>query len=181
MRLLRAGDPREGESWGEPRPREARGPWGGGREPGPGNGSCRRPRNPEFTSEELPPHAPFGGGGKLRSRVPFRPGRSLDLEDRDGPGGTESEVRVDCAVLLGPRDWPRVASGRGSGDSDFRVRIFLWESWGGCRGAQEVEGCEACPRSPQARVLFALGLLFTGGSCWKRGFGWPNPVPGLPC
>lgn len=180
MRLLRAGDPREGESWGEPRPREARGPWGGGREPGPGNGSCRRPRNPEFTSEELPPHAPFGGGGKLRSRVPFRSGRSLDLEDRDGPGGTESEVRVDCAVLLGPRDWPRVASGRGSGDSDFRVRIFLWESWGG-RGAQEVEGCEACPRSPQARVLFALGLLFTGGSCWKRGFGWPNPVLGLPC
>lgn len=41
----RAGDPGEGGSCGEPRPREARGPWGGRAGPGPGNGRRWRPRN----------------------------------------------------------------------------------------------------------------------------------------
>lgn len=41
----RAGDPGEGGSWGEPRPREARGPRGGRAGPGPGRGRRWRPRN----------------------------------------------------------------------------------------------------------------------------------------
>ena len=60
-------------------------------------------------------------------------------------------------MLLGPPDWPRVVRGRGGGDGDFAVRIFLWESlgWG-------VEGCEECPHSPGAGLESSLpGVVYT--------------------
>lgn len=90
----RAGDPaREGAGGnrGLGRP-AAPGAAGRDRVPGMGGAGGRRSSpQPTTLKRSCLQHAPFGEQ-KLRSRVPFRPGRSLGLGDRGGPTGAESDV-----------------------------------------------------------------------------------------
>lgn len=91
-----AGDPAREGAGGAPRPREARGPWGGRAGPSPGNGRCWRPtelRQPTALKKVSLKEARAFWGVKTALGGPlFVLGGHLASGTGTGPTGTESEV-----------------------------------------------------------------------------------------